>query len=94
MEAQTKETTYNGWTNHETWLVNLWLNNDEGSYHELLEIVANAESLHDAAHRVSATVTERAENNMTEEASITNDLITSALGNVNWKEIVDALPTD
>lgn len=25
-------TTYNGWTNYETWNVNLWLNNEEQSY--------------------------------------------------------------
>jgi len=23
---------YNGWTNYETWLANLWMDNDEGSY--------------------------------------------------------------
>jgi hypothetical protein len=27
------EKTYNGWTNYETWLVKLWIDNDEGSYH-------------------------------------------------------------
>ena len=24
--------TYNGWTNYETWVVNLWMDNNEGSY--------------------------------------------------------------
>lgn len=24
--------TYNGWTNYETWVVNLWMDNSEGSY--------------------------------------------------------------
>lgn len=24
--------TYEGWSNYETWAVNLWLENDEGSY--------------------------------------------------------------
>lgn len=23
---------YNGWTNYETWVVNLWMDNEEGSY--------------------------------------------------------------
>lgn len=26
---------YNGWTNRDTWLVNLWLNNDEKNYKRL-----------------------------------------------------------
>ncbi len=25
---------YNGWINYETWLVALWIDNEEGSYHE------------------------------------------------------------
>ena len=28
---------YNGWTNYETWLVKLWIDNDEGSYRYWLE---------------------------------------------------------
>jgi len=36
--------TYNGWTNRETWLVSLWLNNDPGSYEMLAEALARSES--------------------------------------------------
>ena len=31
--------TYNGWKNYPTWVVNLWLSNDEGSYHATHEVV-------------------------------------------------------
>lgn len=33
--------TYNGWTNHETWLVNLHLTNDYNTYSELTEKVSD-----------------------------------------------------
>ena len=32
LESQTEAIGYNGWTNRETWLVNLWLGNDMSGY--------------------------------------------------------------
>jgi hypothetical protein len=34
--------TYNGWSNYETWCVNLWLSNEEGSYRHCRELAKNA----------------------------------------------------
>ena len=35
---------YNGWTNYETWVVNLWIDNDEGSQ-------ANAKEMADRSYK-------------------------------------------
>lgn len=32
-----KHTTYNGWSNYQTWNVAMWINNDEGLYNTALE---------------------------------------------------------
>ncbi len=34
--TQTLATEYNGWTNRETWVVNLWLSNDMESYYYII----------------------------------------------------------
>jgi hypothetical protein len=31
------DTRYNGWTNYETWVVKLWIDNDQGSYEDWQE---------------------------------------------------------
>ena len=33
---------YNGWTNYETWAVNLWLTNEEGTYHYCRDLARQA----------------------------------------------------
>lgn len=36
------ERQYNGWTNYETWAVNLWMDNEQGSHEEALEMARDA----------------------------------------------------
>ena len=85
LESQTVATEYNGWTNRETWVVNLWFTNDECYYHELCAIVRNfdkdeqAEELEQYVHWIIDT----------DEASMTSDLLSTSLGRVNWYEIAE-----
>ena len=84
--TQTLTTEYNGWTNRETWVVNLWLTNDECYYEELRSIIKNfdsdeqAEELEQYVHWIIDV----------DEASMTSDLLSTSLGRVNWHEIARA----
>ncbi len=94
------ETTYNGWTNYETWLVNLWMDNEQGS-HEFWRSIAS-EHYENAEPTKYLTRTEAAcfeladymklhfENWSpldSEASSVYHDLLGAALSSVNWDEI-------
>jgi hypothetical protein len=76
---------YNGWTNYETWLVALWLNNDQASYNALEALKAGDASEHRKAESLEELVRELYE---FEPVGIVADLVNSAFARVNWVEIV------
>lgn len=78
--------TYNGWKNRETWLVNLWLTNDEGSA-ELLEDVAKRDGeLHEKADWLETMIRESYERQY-QQGSLWSDLMGTALNRVDWFEL-------
>jgi hypothetical protein len=74
---------YNGWSNHDTWNVNLWLSNDEFTWKELRRICSRNYSA------------DRAEKEL---VSLAREVIPVSEGisydSVDWEEIYNATNED
>ena len=97
---------YNGWTNYETWVVNLWMGNDQGSqtfWDEVTkDVLQNAEkdktfSKEERARiDLSVTLKEHFDDNVPGDTTlgysgVYADLLNGALSEVNWHEIAGHL---
>ena len=91
---------YNGWTNYETWCWKLWMDNEQGSFELWAE---NAEQcwkdsdsdLDDAAKQLADMLKEDAEeNNPLPDNGPYCDLMSAALGEIDWYEIAESLLDD
>ena len=78
--------TYNGWTNYETWAVNLWLMNQEGSYF-FWTAAAKGRTVAELADMLQESHTD----NAPEWCGVYSDLLGRALNRVNWLEIAEAV---
>jgi hypothetical protein len=97
------DSSYNGWSNYDTWVVNLWLGNDEGSYTTCRSLaqrcfedaVANEvlsrkeRACYQLANELKAMIEDG--NPIASEASVYSDLLNAAMSEVNWKEIANSL---
>lgn len=85
---------YNGWINYETWAVKLWIDNDQGLAEQLQDEAktwANTDKK-DAAYGLSQVLKDQfTENHPLPDASLYTDLLTAALGEVDWYEIAEHL---
>lgn len=86
--------TYNGWANYETWLVNLWIDNEQGDQEYWQEQAAEClegqeGSVEDATDRLEDLIQDwygeaRA---ACQTPGVFGDLLQSALSEVNWREL-------
>lgn len=79
-------TTYNGWSNRETWVMNLWLTNYELHY-DAMRYVINAYDEYEQAEQLESLVRDELE--ITVSPSLTYDLLITSLGRISWQEIVE-----
>ena len=86
--TQTVSTEYSGWSNRETWIVNMWLTNERCYYDELCDIIKHFESVDEQAEELERYV--RFIISADDSIGITGDLITTSLGRIDWYEIASA----
>ena len=81
--------TYNGFVNRETWLISLWLNNDQDSY----ELLGSVLGLRTSSTRKAEKLHNLVEDQMYDlelEASLWSDLLSTALAKVDWLEVIES----
>jgi len=91
---------YNGWYNYETWVVSLWMDNEQGTYDywrsvandlvslESPEFIADANT---RACRLADRIKDEHEQALPELQGFPADLLNAAMSEVNWYEIAEHL---
>ena len=93
--------SYNGWTNYETWNLALWIGNEEGSSEywndRARQILASTDEddtperrREDAASQLSDELENETKEGAPEVGNgFFGDILTAAIGEVNWYEIAE-----
>jgi len=77
---------YNGWTNYETWIVALWIDNDHQYWRERAAKYKDRPGI--LADKLRESLSEH------ELEGMHADLLNAALNRVNWQEIASHLLED
>jgi hypothetical protein len=98
------EKEYNGWTNYETWAVALWMDNEQGSHtywrqqaEECRRNAIEGDSIQERQRAARGVLADRIQEEfeeaspLKEQTTLYSDLLTAALGEVDWQEIAEHL---
>ena len=83
--------SFQGWTNYETWAVDLWLDNDEGLYHEMRELARRVRGKHKLYYLADALEQLVKNNAPNLGGTLYGDLLNRAIERANYREIVTHL---
>lgn len=92
--------SYNGWSNHATWQVNLWLSNDDYNYRECESmadaVMEEADDLAQATDLLADRIQELVEdgNPLRDEYSLYSEIVRTALDEVDWQELAEGFLPD
>jgi hypothetical protein len=90
------EQGYNGWTNYETWLVKLWMDNEQATQEYWLEMARDDVTAYDLSQTLQTEYNDMRAELLGQQhtATVWDDLLGAALSAVNWYEIATALIED
>lgn len=77
---------YNGYTNYKTWAMSLWINKDQGMHNCLVDMAVEADDVSDLTTDIEAWIRDEMPDL---GVSVWTDLLTAAVGKVDWAEIAD-----
>ena len=83
-------TGYNGWKNYETWVVALWIDNDQSTYNYSRELAQEYRMPDGAKYPLADALKSWVVNDLIPDVSgLAGDLLGAALDEVNWFEIAE-----
>jgi len=85
----TNQDEYNGWRNRETWLINLWINNDPYLQQELVYITELEDGIYLKVQMLKELVENIAFDHLDEQSGMSSDLINTAIARADLREIVE-----
>lgn len=92
------DSTYNGWTNYETWVVALWLDNEQSTQLMCVEVAEDCFERTDESCEARRLLAEWLETHIKAEqptvAGLYADLLNATVNAVNWHELADHYLSD
>ena len=85
--------TYNGWTNYETWCLNIWIDNDQYLNERKAELVREVtlhyddKQVYELSLLLESMVEELKDNAL--EVGLLSDLLGGAIGKINFYELAE-----
>ena len=88
---------YKGWTNYETWVINLWMSNDEGQYiywaKQAREALEDSKSAYRTTN-LARKLWKKHREPLSKLSGFASDILSAALAEVDWHTIAERLIED